>query len=414
MDTKYLKGVLRYMLSAVLSLVLIAYIIYHLTSGMSADIQTTPAAFSTVESTVTARVTVLRNEVLIYSNAKGDISYLYGDGERVAKNAALADVYPYGTDESIAKRIVELDKAIRLLESSNMSDSEKRTDTESTDNLIKNHLFSILDAADKGEVSKADERSDEFLVQLNKRRIITKSTANFNKQIASLKAERSSLYASLPTKESTVYSDSVGYFYSTLDGYENILSSQNISSLTYSQYLEQSSRPAQTYTENENGTPIGKLVIDHEWYVACEISAEELHNYETGKKYSIKFPYNNDVSINMTMYRILSEVGSDTAVLIFKTDILPQNFRYLRHQTVQIVQQSYTGYRVPVSALRVENGKAGVYTLQGSKVVFKTVDPLYEYDGYVIVSEQSDPSQLGKNDFIITKGTDLYDGKIIW
>jgi hypothetical protein len=105
-------------------------------------------------------------------------------------------------------------------------------------------------------------------------------------------------------------------------------------------------------------------------------------------------------------------------VLIFRTGVLPENFSYLRHQTVQIVKESYTGYRVPVSAVRVVNGRAGVYILQGSKIVFKRIDPLYEQDGYLIVAEFDDNranknSWLSKNDFVIVKGTDLYDGKIV-
>ncbi|CDC74122.1 unknown [Candidatus Colimorpha enterica] len=40
----------------------------------------------------------------------------------------------------------------------------------------------------------------------------------------------------------------------------------------------------------------------------------------------------------MYLYRILSDVGSDTSVLIFRTDILPEGFSYLRNQTVQVVK----------------------------------------------------------------------------
>lgn len=417
MDTKYLKGVLKYMLSAVLCLVLIAYIIYHLTGGLRYDIETTPAQLSTVESTVTATVTVLRNETLIYPQTSGDVSYLYNDGDKIAKNSVLAEVYPSGLDKDVSRRLFELDRAIRLLESSNMSESEKRTDTASTDVLIRNHLYAILDSADKGNISQADTIADDFLIQLNKRRIITKSVKNFNEQIAKLKAERNMLAATMPGSESTVISDRVGYFYSTIDGYESVISSENIEKLSYSQYIDMVRSEPKTYAEGENA-PIGKLVTDFSWYIACEIDMSELHNYETGKKYSVKFPYNNDLSIPMEMFRIISDAGSQNAVLVFRSDIIPKDFNYLRRQTVQIVKEAYTGYRIPVSAVRVVNGNSGVYILQGSKVIFKKIIPLYEFDGYIVAAEQSKDvdnyrSYLAKNDFVIVKGTELYDGKII-
>ena len=415
MDTKYLKNVVKYMLSAVLCLILIAYIIYHLTGGFREEIGTTPASFVTVESTYTTGVTLLRKEKVLYSPVNGEVSYLFADGEKVAVKSSVAEVYPQTGSSEIRKRIMEIDLAIRLLEQSNMSSAEKRTDTASTDAIIRKNIYKLLDSVDQGNISGAHTLSDDLLIQLNRRRIITKSVLNYNKQIEELKAEKKLLSASMPQSESTVKASSGGYFYSTLDGYENVLSSENISSMSYREYLELASRPAEDLSVSENGYPVGKIVTDYLWYVACEIDVSELHNYETGKDYSIKFPYNNDIAITMKLYRILSEAGSDTAVLVFETGTLPANFNYLRHQTVQIVREYYTGCRIPISALRVVNGHAGVYVLRGSKIVFKKVEPLYEYDGYIISADKSadDSSYIAKNDFIVTKGKDLYDGKII-
>lgn len=415
MDIKYLKNVVKYVLSAVLCLILIAYIIYHLAGGFKTEIGTTPATLVTVESTYTTGVTLLRKEKVLYSPINGDISYHFADGEKVAIKSTVAEVYPQNGSTEIRQRIMQIDLAIRLLERSNMSDAEKRTDTASTDLLIRKNLYKILDALDKGNISHADSFSDDLLVQLNRRRIITKSVVNYNRKIEELKQEKKQLSASLPDSESTVKTPSGGYFYSTLDGYENVLSSENISSMTYREYLDLASRPAENVNPGVNGYPVGKIVTDYLWYVACEVDVAELHNYETGKNYTIQFPYNNDTAITMKLYRILSEAGSNTAVLVFETGTLPSDFNFLRHQTVQIVREYYTGCRIPISALRVVNGQPGVYVLRGSKVEFKKVEPLYEYDGYIISADKSgsDSSYLAKNDFIITKGKDLYDGKII-
>ena len=415
MDVKYLKNVVKYMLSAVLCLILIAYIVYHLAGGFKTEIGTTPATLVTVESTYTTGVTLLRRETVLYSPTSGDISYLFSDGTKVAIRSNVAEVYPQNGSYEIRQRIMEIDLAIRLLERSNMSDAEKRTDTASTDMIIRKDIYKLLDSIDKGNISAAHTLSDDLLVQLNRRRIITKNVLNYNGKIAMLKKEKETLSGSVSGSESTVQTPSGGYFYSTLDGYENILSSENIDKMSYSEYLTLVSRPAEDLNVSDKGYPVGKIVTDHLWYVACEIDIDDLHNYETDKDYSIKFPYNNDTAITMTLYHILSEVGSDTAVLIFETGTLPANFNYLRHQTVQIVSEYYTGCRIPISALRVVNGQAGVYVLHGSKIVFKRIEPLYEYDGYIISADKSadDASYIAKNDFIVTKGKDLYDGKII-
>ena len=98
---------------------------------------------------------------------------------------------------------------------------------------------------------------------------------------------------------------------------------------------------------------------------------------------------------------------------------MPGDFNYLRSQTVQIVERSYSGYRVPTSAVRVVDGVRGVYVLEGSTVRFRRITPLTELDGYMIeqkqntLDEDSVKYDLGYCELVITNGKDLYEGKII-
>ncbi len=419
MDLQYLKSVLKYALSAILSVVLIAYILYHMSGGFQPEIETTPATLVTQESTITVGVTVMRNETVLFSPINGDISYLFADGERVAINSTVAEVYPAATgSEELRRRIIELDRKIRVLQQSNMSDAEKRTDTTSTDNLIRHHFYDILKQMDSGDISGADSLADSLLIQMNRRRIITRAVANYNDRIKELKEELAELNHSGSALEGFVTSPSGGYFYSVVDGFENVFSSANIEDLDYLEFLERLEREAESYDSIVDGYPVGKLVTDYTWYAACVIDADQLHNFETGKNHDVKFPYNDGVTLSMYLYRILAEVDSETAVLVFRTNVLPEGFNYLRHQTVQVVQSAYTGYRIPASAIHIVNGKPGVYILRGSQVSFRRIEPLYEYDGYIIVKERDETASdrgkwLAKNDFVITKGKDLYDGKIV-
>ena len=417
MDLQYLKNVLKYMLSAFLSVVLIAYILYHISGGFQPDIETTPATLVTVESDLTVSVTILRKESILFSPIEGEISYRFSDGEKVALDTVVADIYPSDGSAALRQQIMALDRKIRLLQNSNMSDAEKRTDTSSTDKMIDRHLFDLIGKVSDSRISDAAAIADDLLVQLNRRRIITHAVTDYNETIRVLTAERTALAEGLAAV-SSVTADQVGYFYAAVDGYESIYSAENIASLNYRTFLSLSEQEPDDPMNAAAGYPVGKLVTDYLWYAACEIDADLLHNFQTDKTYSIKFPYNNDISLHMTLYRILSEVGADTVVLVFRCNVLPAEFNYLRHQTVQIVQTSYTGYRVPISAVRIVNGQVGVYVLRGSAVQFRRITPLYEADGYLIVAERDTSTEnygefLAKNDFIITKGKELYDGKVV-
>lgn len=416
MDTQYLKSVLKYAASALLSVILIAYILYHMSGGFSQDIVTEIAALTTKEETLTIRSSLMRNETILYSPQSGEVNYLFSDGDKVAIATKVAEVYPSGSDPEIRKSIIALDRKIRILEQSSSYDYGVMSDTASTDRLIWKDIYSFLEAAEKGNVSGVSDLSDDLLIQLNRRKIIVGSTKSYTARIEALKAEKNALMARLPSDTSDILTETAGYFFSTVDGYENIFSSADIATMTLSNYLARCKMDAEDF--NREGYAVGKLVTDYRWYAACEVSSDELHNFDTGTYYDVKFPYNGGTSINMYLYRVLSDIGSDTAVLIFRTDVLPAGFSYLRNQTVQIVKSSFTGYRVPVSAVRIVDGVKGVYILRGSKVQFRKIETLFEYDGYFIVKERDESAEdkaswLAKNDFVIVKGKDLYDGKIV-
>ena len=147
---------------------------------------------------------------------------------------------------------------------------------------------------------------------------------------------------------------------------------------------------------------------------------EQLKLFGEGFSYAVKFPFNSDVTVKMVLHRIIRENDSDRVVLIFRTNVMPEGFSYFRKQNIQIIQESYTGYKIPANAVRVVNGVKGVYILRGNTVHFREIVVLAETDGFFIVEEQ--PSyfedefyykKLGLYDMVITSGKNLYDGKII-
>ncbi len=419
---------MKYAASVLLSIMLIVYILYHISGGFSEKLETQPASIYSKEEVLTVNATVMRNETVLYSPESGDISYTYDDGSKLSAGTAVADVYRSLGSEEQKKRIAEIDRMIRILQSSNLGSSELTTKVDSTDQQIWKYIYSFIDNSENGRVTEVSSLSEKLLIELNKRRIIVGGKDNYNKEIEALKAEKNRLFSQLSVASTTVTTDRAGFFYSSVDGYENIFSSQDISSMSYSEYMQKVSSKAENYSGTGKGFPIGKIVTEFDWYTACEVPASMLHNFETDKYYDVKFPYNGGTTVNMLLYRTVSGIGQDSAVLIFKTNMIPEGFRFLRNQTVQIVRSAYEGYRIPVSALHVVDGQRGVYILRGSEILFKKADPIFENDGYFIIkvkvqkqdNEKEDDEKvadvsewLGLNDFVIVKGKDLHDGKIV-
>lgn len=394
----------------------LAYLGYHFFEGFSADIETEYATLVTDSDVVPLDAYIMRSESVIFAasaTSGHSVGYVFSDGTKVHGGQVVANIYT--GDGSSDEAIVDLDRRIDLLESSNLTDGMTSSDTYVIDSKIQNYYYLIHQSTLLGNYSNLTKRRDELLTLINKRRILTGVTTGYSDRIESLTAERALLSAGQDTIAESVEAPYAGYFYSTTDGYESTFSASKVESLTLAEFEKMLSSQPTRYSDRA----VGKMVSDFNWYIVCETTRDSLRYFTKGYSYYVNFPYNDDISIKMTLSNVVSEVGSDRVLLVLETERIPEDFSFRRMQPVELVRSSYTGYRVPISAARLVDGKQGVYIMIGNTIEFREIDILLEMDGYYIVAEQdpvNDPdyaSKLGLYDQIVVSGKNLYDGKLI-
>ncbi len=394
----------------------LAYLGYHFFEGFSADIETEYATLVTDSDVVPLDAYIMRSESVIFAasaTSGHSVGYVFSDGTKVHGGQVVANIYT--GDGSSDEAIVDLDRRIDLLESSNLTDGMTSSDTYVIDSKIQNYYYLIHQSTLLGNYSNLTKRRDELLTLINKRRILTGVTTGYSDRIESLTAERALLSAGQDTIAESVEAPYAGYFYSTTDGYESTFSASKVESLTLAEFDKMLSSQPTRYSDRA----VGKMVSDFNWYIVCETTRDSLRYFTKGYSYYVNFPYNDDISIKMTLSNVVSEVGSDRVLLVLETERIPEDFSFRRMQPVELVRSSYTGYRVPISAARLVDGKQGVYIMIGNTIEFREIDILLEMDGYYIVAEQdpvNDPdyaSKLGLYDQIVVSGKNLYDGKLI-
>lgn len=415
MDLKYLKQIALYVISAIISLLVIAYIGYHIYISFNTNIKTADCTVVTKNETIKLDGYIFRNEKLLSASTSGNVSYLFKDGEKVGAGFEVANVYGSAKDPDVLNEIMKLDEEISILQSSNVSNMTS-SDLSNIDSQINDLYYSIRSRTESGDIEYAIRTKNEMLVLLNKRKVIVQAVKSYDSEIAELESKKASLTSSLDSISETVKTTDSGYFYSTVDGYENIFTTDLIDKIT----LEAFDELIESQPEKVSDLIIGKTVNGFKWYVLCRASQDELRNFTVGSSYSVVFPYSGSAELDMTCEKIDAPAEESDALLVFSTVNLPDNFNYLRMQSVEIIQKNYTGFYVPVSAVRIIDGETGVYVLRGEVVRFRRIDILFEDDGYCIVSEtdtgestDSSYSYLSKNDTLITEGKNLYDGKII-
>ena len=90
-------------------------------------------------------------------------------------------------------------------------------------------------------------------------------------------------------------------------------------------------------------------------------------------------------------------------------------------QKVTLAIGATTGLRVPENALLTgKDGEMGVYILDVARVCYRSVEVIWQGDGYVLVkecdrTEEGHENDLGYQELIITRtDEELYDGKLLY
>lgn len=443
MDVKYLKKVGLYILSVALALTFIVYLVYHLMNGFTTDISTIAAEIQSNKSVLSGDGYIFRNEHCLYSSYGGAVGYLVGDGEKISINQPIAEIFSDSASYSTRTELAEIEDKLAVLRESEIPQNSAKTDTSTVDKRISSYYHLILKNISEGKFSHAMQSTDSLLTQMNRRQIIIGERTDFSSVKSSLELQKANLTSKLTGLSETIYSDTSGYFFFNLDGYENAFSSDAIDNMTVSSFYELISTSPKSIDGTNGAFPIGKIATGYKWYIALPTTEDRADEIQLGQKYKCVFPYNYDTELTLTAEKVLTEASGEKAVAIFSCKDMPESFSYLRSQPIEVVLAESEGYRVPKTAVRIVDGYEGVYTLYGSTVMFKRIDIILEVEGHYIVSttdpleekdsetatesdlavpeqETTDDKQqlkykyLNLYDRIITAGKDLNDGMVFY
>ena len=409
MDKKYLRQVALYVLSVILSIGLILYIGYHLFYGLTQKTETATATVATVGSALEMDVYIFRDEIPLTSSSAGSCVPSAADGEKVGVGRVVASLYEASSPDTVS-RIAGLEKQISVLEQIKSSNLSVR-DTASIDAEIYGIVENIVSAARRGDGGSILSLRSSLISEWNRRTSLTGSAADVDGAIEKLRAEKDTLTKSLGPCRQQITASRSGYYYASCDGYESVFTAERALNMSLSEFR------ALTRTAPDTAVTAGKLAVSYTWYAVGVASREAGKELIEGKTYPVTFLYNEEKTLLLTLLRIVEEDGQ--AMLVFRGDTLPTDFRLNRSQPVSMVHEEYTGLRIPASALRSQNGVTGVYIRHGSTVYYRAVEIILEEEDWCLVEIQpeKDPPEghtwLQQNDIVITKGRGLYDGRVL-
>lgn len=392
-------------LKAFVVLLAVVFIANQIIASVYKPVKTESAVFYTVADGLNITGIIIRSEILVDYNGNGVMHYVTPDGNRVAKQGIIANIYDTAAASITVSEIEEIKNKISDLEDILSYNDIEAVNLDLIKQRVEEKTNGLIMATATGDYSEVDDNAYRLLSSLNRMQAALGTTTDFSAQLAALNARLTELNAALPAVKGQIMAGESGYFVSKTDGYETVFAGNELDRIT-PEFLSEA-KP------KENGDNIiGKIVSDYEWYIAAQVSINQSLNYKVGDKLKLLTSVHSSPELMVTVKQInISENGSD-AVVIFSCNEMNSELATMRSGPMTVVKSEYSGLRVSKSALRVVDGERGVYVLSGMQIRFVPVEILYSNESIMICKKDND-SVLKLYDRVVVKGRNLYDGKIV-
>ncbi len=389
---------------AVLLLIFLGYQIY---STLYKPITTATAVYYNTYAGVDITGYFIRDEKIIDYAVTGTERYVATEGEKVAKDGTVAEVYATADMASAHEKVDDLKEQIATLEAINSVSDPSSVDLTTISNRINRAYIDLITSVDKNENTELDSKLNELLMLINKKQILTGEVGDFNKLLISLKAELATLEAGLAKPTVLVTTDTSGYFVPQTDGLESVLKVDGIEKIDESIFERIAS------TKPTGG--FGKIVSSQNWYIIARMENDEYLSFSEGDSLKLKTPLEGCSELNVKVHKINVSKDKNAAVIILSCNTMNGQIALTRSAPLTIVTKEYSGIRISNEAVRVVDGVTGVYIVQGSVVKFRPIEIIYATETFTLCkkSEDGNSTTIRLYDEVIEKGKDLYDGKYI-
>lgn len=410
-----------------------AYILYQIYVSNFTKVKTQPVTYTSLSDSIQSESFIVRDEVFINNNSNGVMSYLLEDGEKVAKDGTVAEIFNNYDDAKTQKEIKNIDNEINNFKQLSYLSNSYTSDPLATDEQIGSSIQKMIKDINTSSYNNIQKSRSDILYLMNEKQIITGKVASFNNKIDELQSQRDTLSKSHGSSIGKVLAPDSGYFVSKLDGFENLVNFDNVLSLSVDNIKSILSSEKKL---DSNKNIIGKVIRGINWYIVCNVSSDEAFKLYNGKSVNITLPLVSTEKFPATVAAVNQQDKKSEAAVILSLNNMDNRLALTRNETVKIDIDTYNGLLINKNSLHEdilrktvvdENGNEsleekkvqGVYILRGKEIVFKQVVPIYSDNNYIVCEQNPSSDKLFNGetitilDEVVTEGTNLYNGKII-
>jgi len=354
-----------------------------------------------IEDSISLSGYIFRTQELIDSPVGGVLETVVPAGERVSVGERVAVVYVGNVPAEVMNELRFLNDRIARLSGMPVGTDLFVRDPIVLERQIAAATSAVIDAAylrDGERLARARQQLDDLITQRN---IAIGDVAQEVETVSQLEAQRSALETRHGIRRTDLIATRAGVFVPNVDGLEEYLRIDAISDLTPADMDELDSIPLVFNHEIVPGRPAAKIVDNYRWYFVSVVDTVLLENMqvrnfanqtEANRRAStvwLRFFDVADTRIEGTITFISTDFEGRSVIAVAASGYVDSIYATSR-VSVDLVRRSYSGLKVERAAIRVVDGRTGVFVARNNQARFREVQQVHSDEEWSIIYECDD------------------------
>lgn len=398
-------------------LLIVIVLIYFLAMGIPAlrgsTAKTVAVENGQIIDSTKSKGIISKDEIIYKSETKGNIVFSVKEGEKVSKNAKIAELNTT-TYSGYENELKEVDKEIEQYNKRISSQKEiLKGDIQKNQSEIDEIVKEVQKNVAEQNYEEVKRLQDELLVITDKKDAITSEKSLVMEQLETAMKRKSEIVNKLKQSNIIYTAEQSGIVTRVIDGFEDEFSSKNINKFDVEDFrdLEVVKSTASEKEELEIGNPIFKIIEDQKWYIITKIEGENLEKLNKGDLVSVQINKNKN-KMDATIFKI--NKSKEDVFLILEMDQHLHDFYKDRYVDLRIIKKVYSGLKIPQDSIFEKDGVKGVFIKDISGVVkFRPVKIVKKTQYTTLVEPVEGQSPLKLFDEVFTDGKKVKEGQLV-
>jgi putative membrane fusion protein len=347
--------------------------------------------YDTLDIDKTYKAVIFRRETIVHTNVGGSVAYAVQEGVRIKRGEKIMEIKSDGQVSEIKKDSDSL--------TSTKIDEMLTVDLDNVNAEIAALSKSIFDEAALENFGRVAELRRDLLLKLDKKKKLMDNKSLLRKGASSFKQAYVGSIEAIEGDLVEFFSQDAGIVTFTSDGLEQTITLENLYNIDYTKLLGAGTTTVKDLTTHQiqAGGSVYRLIDTSTWFLAAQISKEEIDLYEKDKVIDVEFDGTKIIGSIADVF----ESGGE-GVLVIKINELHPSFYSKRFVDARIVRENFQGLKVRKDSIVTLNGTTGVFVLDiDRRALFRPVKILgynenfaVVKDGYLSVNSEEGPTRV--------------------